>query len=872
MAPDILDPAVVVRRLAVDAKARLGADAVAVWRLGADGSELALQTSLGLRHPGTLEALDHRPAERLAEWLTPRRPPSLFSVAGKAAGGRAWLVDEAIRSVLAIPLAASGIRVGLLAAFRRRRAFTAAQLARGRELAATGGSAIHAALRFAEEREHVERAEMLLAVTQTLASAGDLAAALDDVRLRTAAALGADRCEITLDGTSTPAAIAHGPGELVVPIGREYAVIGALRLVRDKAGEWAPRTVEIVTAIAHQIALAAAHARLVREAEAHADELGALRDVTTTLTSTLDVTTVLEDVGAAALTLIGASRCAVYELDDAQQLVPRMARGVALPSLATLRSGQGAIGAAALRRAPFFTPDWHAQEPPGYGSERAADGELLRDMVRAQGVRAILAVPLVSKDALVGVIAVAWPQPHAYDEREVRLLTGLAQHAAVAVDRARVHAGALRRAEERAALLRAARTVMAGLDAQTTLAQIVREAAGIAGTPHVKVVVVDPDTRTLRVGALMGVPVPADLMPSLGAGYSGRVAATGKPLYIGDTLGDPHNVLLQRDRAAGIVTYLGLPIRIRDRVLGVLSFNTTAPRRYSPDELEYLGSFADLAAIALDNARLYDEAQQALAAREAVQQKLVQGETLRALGELAGGAAHHLNNLLTIVVGRVQLLLRSAEDERLRRPLAIIEKAAKDSSEVVRRLQQFSRTHQIGRLRSVRLDEIARDVVSLTRGHWQDGARAGGVDRGGEPARRYPADRGRCQRAPGGPHQSRAECGRRHAQGRRPPARDPRGGRARVARRRRHRHRHVGGGAAQGPRAVLHHQRGEGDRPRPERRLRHRAQPRRRADPRERGGPGHHRDAAAAAGHRHAVRRAGAAAGAHRRAPRLAGG
>ena len=777
MGPDILDLVVVVRRLAADAKARLGADAVGVWLLGLDGSELTLHASLGFTRAGTAVALDHRPADRLADWLTSRKPPSLAAVAGKPDGPRAWLREEAIRSVLAVPLAAGGIRVGLLAAFRRRRAFAAGQLALAREVAAAGGPAIHAALRFAEEREHAERAEMLLAVTQALASTPDLTAALEEVSHRTAAALGADRCEITLGGAPAPAVVAHEPGELVVPIGREYAAIGALRLVHGERGEWAPKTVEMATAIAAQIALAAENARLVRQAEAHAEELTALHDVATSLASTLDVTTLLEDVTEAALTLVRASRCAVFELDAAQLLVPRTSRGVPVESLLSLRPGQGAIGAAALRRAPFFTPDWTEHEPPGYTTDRVGDGDLLRDVVRRQGVRAILAVPLVSKDTLLGVISVAWGQPHAYDEREVRLLTGLAQVAAVALDRARIHAAALRRAEELAALLRVARTVMAGLDRRAILEQIVHEASAIAGTPHVKVLVNDPETRTLRMGALKGAPVPPDLLPVLAAGYSGRVAVTGEPLYVADTLRDPHNVLLQRDREAGIVTYLGLPIRVRDRVLGVLSFSTTAPRRYSAAEMEYLGSFADLAAIALENARLYDEAQEALAARKAVEQKLVRGETLRALGELAGGAAHHLNNLLTIVVGRVQLLQRAAEDERLRRPLGIIEKAAKDSAEVVRRLQQFSRTHQIGRLRSAAAGRPrARRRGAHARALAGCRARARRLDRGGEPARGRSARRGRRHRAARGRHQPGAQRGRRHAQGWRAPARDPRGG------------------------------------------------------------------------------------------------
>src|SRR5213080_3940427 len=551
MGPDLLDLELVVRRLAADAKARVSADAAAIWLLGLDGSELDLHTALGFARGSTARTLAHRPFGRLAEWLTTRRPPALAAVPASPAAGRAWLGEESIRSVLAVPLVAGGIRIGLLAAFRRRRPFTASHLAAMREVAAAGGPSIHAALRFAEEREHVERAEMLLAVTQTLASTSDLRAALDEVAHRTAAALGAERCEIVLVEAPGPvrAAPVDATGELVVPIGREYDAIGSLRLVRGDSSEWAPKIVDMATAIAGQIALAAENARLVRQAEAHAGELAALHEVAAGLTSTLDLAMVLEAVADSSCMLTGAQRCAVFEL-------------------LTLRPGQGAVGAAALRRAPFFTPDWREHEPPGYGLDRMPDGELLRDAVRHQGVRAILAVPLVSKDALVGVLSVAWEEAHTYDEREVRLLAGLAQQAAVALDRARVHSAAVRRADELGALLRAARTVMAGLDPLATLEQIVHEAAGIAGTPHVKLLIVDPEARTLRVGALTGAPVPADFSLALGAGHSGRVAATGEPLFVHDLANDARNALRERDREAGMVTYLGLPIRSRDRVLG----------------------------------------------------------------------------------------------------------------------------------------------------------------------------------------------------------------------------------------------------------------------------------------------------------------
>ena len=156
--------------------------------------------------------------------------------------------------------------------------------------------------------------------------------------------------------------------------------------------------------------------------------------------------------------------------------------------------------------------------------------------------------------------------------------------------------------------------------------------------------------------------------------------------------------------------------------------SSSTPRRYSADGLAFLGSFADHAAIALDNAHLYEDAQRALSDLRAMQERLIQGETLRALGGLAGGAAHHLNNLLTIVVGRIQLLRRGAVDERAVRALAIVERAAKDGAEVVRRLQQFAGMRRAMPPRAVAVDDVVRDVLEMTRGRWQEGARAQGVE------------------------------------------------------------------------------------------------------------------------------------------------
>ena len=84
-----------------------------------------------------------------------------------------------------------------------------------------------------------------------------------------------------------------------------------------------------------------------------------------------------------------------------------------------------------------------------------------------------------------------------------------------------------------------------------------------------------------------------------------------------------------------------------------------APLRHAAElrEVGLLSALARQAGIAIENARLVSDLRRTLADLEAAQDGLVRGATLRAVGELAAGAAHHLNNLMAVVLGRTQLLL-----------------------------------------------------------------------------------------------------------------------------------------------------------------------------------------------------------------------
>jgi len=110
-----------------------------------------------------------------------------------------------------------------------------------------------------------------------------------------------------------------------------------------------------------------------------------------------------------------------------------------------------------------------------------------------------------------------------------------------------------------------------------------------------------------------------------------------------------------------------------------------------------------------------------------LRERLAQSEKLRALGELASGVAHDFNNLLAAVLGRVQLLRRRSFEPGVDRDLGVIETAAQDGRETVRRILEFSRVRHDRPLSVVNLAAIVGDALEMTRASWKGEAEARGV-------------------------------------------------------------------------------------------------------------------------------------------------
>jgi GAF domain-containing protein/ActR/RegA family two-component response regulator len=162
-----------------------------------------------------------------------------------------------------------------------------------------------------------------------------------------------------------------------------------------------------------------------------------------------------------------------------------------------------------------------------------------------------------------------------------------------------------------AALLKATRVVASSLDLEQSLRTVVEQATIISGTYVVRLFLLDEEQKILRCRVGIGLPAEEDrdLTIPVGVSFSGQVAATGKPLAVADCREDPRLRFSGHVTKYNLISYLGLPVKLGDRVLGVLVFNTQAPRTYSDEEIAYLSAFADQAAIAIENARLYEASQ-----------------------------------------------------------------------------------------------------------------------------------------------------------------------------------------------------------------------------------------------------------------------
>jgi C4-dicarboxylate-specific signal transduction histidine kinase len=178
----------------------------------------------------------------------------------------------------------------------------------------------------------------------------------------------------------------------------------------------------------------------------------------------------------------------------------------------------------------------------------------------------------------------------------------------------------------------------------------------------------------------------------VGQGLIGRVARTGRARRVDEVTRDVDLLAAARDivEGDGIRGFVCVPIRARHRILGTLSLGRRTPQPFTDEEVALLECTADQIGLALDNARLYTETRLQLEDLRRSHTEMVKAERLAAVGELAGGVAHEINNPLMIILGQVHLLLQSQDNAEILSGLKVIDSAIKRAANIVRDLVLFA--------------------------------------------------------------------------------------------------------------------------------------------------------------------------------------
>jgi len=389
---------------------------------------------------------------------------------------------------------------------------------------------------------------------------------------------------------------------LMFPLRASGRVVGLAELFTHNAQrEFTSAEIHLARALADQAGVAIENARLFQAERDQRELAEALRQVGTTLSATLDYNTVLDRLlehiarvvpyDSACLMMVEGRRARVARIRGYERFGPQVAQAASAISY-------NIAATANLRRMsetgrPLVIPDTHAY--PGWEITEAS-----------AHIRSWAGAPVVVQGELIAFFSLDKADANFYRLEHAERLAAFAGQAALALQNARLFEAEHRRVAVLTALHETALDLSAQLDIYTLLQTIVERAVRLMDASMGGLYLFRPDGQTLELK--VGYNLPRDytgieLQP--GEGVAGRAAQLDKPLVIGSYANWPGRVSTSPE--TGWESVIGVPIKWRERVLGVIVVVDEKPHRFLPSDAEMVGLFADKAAVAIVNARLFEE-------------------------------------------------------------------------------------------------------------------------------------------------------------------------------------------------------------------------------------------------------------------------
>ncbi|MGB9019816.1 MAG: GAF domain-containing protein, partial [Pseudolabrys sp.] len=454
---------------------------------------------------------------------------------------------------------------------------------------------------------------------------------------------------------------------LLVPMLKDNEVVGYFAIFRQEVKPFTERQIELVKNFAAQAVIAIENTRLLNE----------LRQRTDDLSESLEQQTATSEVLKVISSSAGELR-RVFEtmLENAVRICGAKFGNLWLREGDVFRIGatHGAPQAYVdyIRREQAFRPDPRlglGQVLRTKEASQAADiaavpthgGKARQALINLAGARTLINVPMLKDNEVIGVIGVYRQEVRPFTDKQIELVKSFAAQAVIAIENARL-LGELRESlQQQTATADVLKVISRStFDLRAVLRTLVESAARLCDADKA-VITREKNGAFYRTEAygysrefmeyIKEVPIEIER-----GSASGRALLEGRAVHIPDVMADPEYTMVEAQKLGNFRTMLSVPMLREGVPIGVLNVTRSEVRPFTDKQIELVTTFADQAAIAIENVRLFEsveartrELAQSLEDLRTTQDRLVQTQKLASLGQLTAGIAHEIKNPLNFV-------------------------------------------------------------------------------------------------------------------------------------------------------------------------------------------------------------------------------